>query len=155
MTPELSRKRVEALAYVLAEHGPSGIVNSREGWVECECGKRLYLRSGLTFDGYAEMWDEERAARNLHLAQALLDSPAVRDLLAEVWEEGHTTCCDDRCFSDGNPYASDEQELCHAIMTPGRHWGPDRCLKEKGHIERDKDWHLGENGAAWADEASV
>lgn len=22
-----------------------------------------------------------------------------------AWDEGHRTCCDDRCFSEGNPYA--------------------------------------------------
>lgn len=46
-------------------------------------------------------------------------------------------------------------ETCGAIMTPGRHYGPDRCVKEPGHVERDKDWHFGELGCAWSDEASV
>lgn len=29
---------------------------------------------------------------------------SLESLLAQAWDEGHTTCCDDRCFSDGNPY---------------------------------------------------
>lgn len=60
------------LEVVLAQHGPSGTVNSREGWVGCECGDRLHLPSGLTFDGYAEMWDEERKARDAHVAAELV-----------------------------------------------------------------------------------
>lgn len=62
----------ERLRDVLAAHGPSGTVNSREGWVECECGERLHLPSGLTFDGYPEMWDEERKARDAHVEAAVL-----------------------------------------------------------------------------------
>lgn len=27
-----------------------------------------------------------------------------RERMAQAWDEGHATCCDDRCFSDGNPY---------------------------------------------------
>lgn len=78
---------------VLAEHGPSGTVNSREGWVGCECGERLHLPSGLTFDGYAEMWDEERKTRDLHVASTLnaelsrwLADEGVRERVAEVIE---------------------------------------------------------------------
>lgn len=64
---------------VLAAHGPSGFVNSKEGWVECECGERLYLPSGLTFDGYAEMWEEERQVRDAHVAAALAEAGLLVD----------------------------------------------------------------------------
>lgn len=62
----------DQIVEVLIEHQPGGVVNSKEGWVECSCEARLYLPSGLTFDGYAEMWDEEEKARAEHVADALL-----------------------------------------------------------------------------------
>lgn len=61
----------DALVAVILQHGPSGRVNSREGWVECLCDERLHLPSGLTFDGYAEMFEEEEQARAEHLAAAI------------------------------------------------------------------------------------
>lgn len=61
----------DALVAEILRHGPSGFVNTREGWVECECDERLYLPSGLTFDGYAEMMEEETVARAVHLAAAI------------------------------------------------------------------------------------
>lgn len=69
----------EGVAEVLAAHGPSGFVNSREGWVGCECGERLHLPSGLTFDGYPDMWDEERNARDAHVADAIAPLIAERE----------------------------------------------------------------------------
>jgi hypothetical protein len=69
------------LREVLAAHGPDGLVSSRDGWVGCECGERLHLPSGLTFDGYAEAWDEERRARDAHLEAAVL--AWVRDRLGD------------------------------------------------------------------------
>lgn len=70
MTAESNEK--DQIVEVLIEHQPGGVVNSKEGWVECSCEARLYLPSGLTFDGYAEMWDEEEKARAEHVADALL-----------------------------------------------------------------------------------
>lgn len=62
----------DRIVELLIEHKPSGFVNSNEGWVECSCETRLHLPSGLTFDGYAEMWDEEEKARAEHVADMLL-----------------------------------------------------------------------------------
>ncbi len=46
------------------------------------------------------------------------------------------------------------QELCGAIMLPGRHWGPDRCILEKGH-DVNGEWHFGERGSSWDPSVSV
>lgn len=51
--------------------------------------------------------------------------------------------------------ADPQMQVCGAIMMPDRWSGPDRCVKEPGHIERDKDWHFGERGCAWSEEATV
>lgn len=67
----------DALVAEILRHGHSGFVSSREGWVGCECGEKLYLPSGLTFDGYAGDMDEEDVARATHLAAALRASGGI------------------------------------------------------------------------------
>lgn len=79
-----------ALVKVILSHGPSGLVNSREGWVECLCGERLHLPSGLTFDGYAEMMDEEDRARAEHLANHI--AAAEQRGREEVLAADHKGC---------------------------------------------------------------
>lgn len=63
-----AREQVERL---LAEHGPAGVVNSREGWVKCICEARLQVPGGLDTDGYARNWDAEDQAWATHRAQVL------------------------------------------------------------------------------------
>lgn len=84
-----------AIDRALSEHGPSGSVSTREGWVECECEARLHLPSGLTFDGYAEMWDEERKIRNVHLRDAIL-AEVEAEFGPVTVERGHTPWRRDR-----------------------------------------------------------
>lgn len=44
-----------------------------------------------------------------------LSCEALRQIKAEAWDEGHNTCCDDRCFSDGNPYRDTRENALRAI----------------------------------------
>ena len=41
-----------------------------------------------------------------HIANAL--APLIAQREHEAWDEGHKTCCDNRCFSSGNPYKIEE-----------------------------------------------
>lgn len=80
---ELSDEQRERLAETLAGHHPDGIVSSREGWVECECGEHLPL--ALDRDGYALDTDAERAIFDAHRADAL--APVMADMLADAERE--------------------------------------------------------------------
>lgn len=65
-----------------------------------------------------------------------------------LYEADPRDCCD-RCGGAQRHRAPCAIEApCHAIMSAGRHWGPDRCVKPAGH----DGWHFGERGCAWGDE---
>ena len=93
------------LEEVLAAHGPSGFINSREGWVECECGERLHLACGWTVGGG---FGEVRKTRDAHVAAAVrswladrLADEGLREAVAEavgdVWlDGGHGLGCEYR-----------------------------------------------------------
>lgn len=86
-------ERMEALAEVFAQH-----IAEAGGWY-CSC----------------QPVDETEGTRDLlegtweaHLADILLDSPAMRDLLAEAWDAGFATRTNWRkgpdAFPPSNPY---------------------------------------------------
>lgn len=77
------QERIEALAEVLIRHQRIPLYNSGPGRNRCVGCDNLH--------GETDGSNSPRHAE--HLARAILDSPAMRALLAEAWEEGHDTCC--------------------------------------------------------------
>lgn len=76
---------------VLAEHGPTGSVNSIEGWIECLCGDRLPAPTSLD-----ALLDAEESLRRAHLAEALApllaerEAKARREVAADALEQAAT-----------------------------------------------------------------
>ena len=93
--PTVSEERVEALASILDRHVTDAAF---------EAGCRLSC--GYDGDDLTE-----------HIAQALLASPAMRDLLAEVWDEGWVTGMGDaaglmngtQAAVSANPYRTEQR----------------------------------------------
>ena len=83
---------IEALAGLIAEHGPAGLINSREGWTACICGARLPIAGGFDSSGYPLDDAADDAARATHLARVVLASDwlAERERAAaeKAWDEG-------------------------------------------------------------------
>lgn len=92
-------ERVEALAEVLAQHREDFSDHCCHWHDGCDCGWTDEPDGDSTHVAYVG-----------HLAATLLRSPAMRDLLAEAWDEGHAAGCDyqgDGWNSDAHDPAED------------------------------------------------
>ena len=119
------------LEEVLAAHGPSGFINSREGWVECECGERLHLACGWTVGGG---FGEVRKTRDAHVAAA------VRAWLA------------DRLADEG---LREAVARALAQMEPGEDWPTNEALGGGPTGTRDDEYRWAMNEEATAALAAV
>jgi hypothetical protein len=91
----------DEIARIVLEHGPSGGVNRREGWIECECSARLTIPSGLDREGFAVVWEEEAKARAAHLAAVL--SPLVEQAIVAAEQVGREDNAEhDQCYVYGS-----------------------------------------------------